>query len=32
MWAWMPASFIIREFWPDINHYLFHGNQPMANH
>jgi hypothetical protein len=26
------AAFIIREFWPDINHYLFHGNQPMANH
>jgi hypothetical protein len=26
------VSFIIREFWPDINHYLFHGNQPMANH
>jgi hypothetical protein len=26
------ASFIIREFWPDINHFLFHGKQPMANH
>lgn len=26
------ASFIIREFWPDINHSLFHGEQPMANH
>jgi hypothetical protein len=26
------ASFIIREFWPDINHYLFHGSVPMANH
>jgi hypothetical protein len=26
------ASFMIREFWPDINHYLFHGNVPMANH
>jgi hypothetical protein len=26
------ASFLIREFWPDINHYLFHGNVPMANH
>jgi hypothetical protein len=26
------AGFIIREFWPDINHFLFHGKQPMANH
>jgi len=26
------ASFIIREFWPDINHWLFHGDKPMANH
>jgi hypothetical protein len=26
------ASFVIREFWPDINHFLFHGDQPMANH
>ena len=26
------ASFIIREFWPDINHWLFHGKQAMANH
>jgi hypothetical protein len=26
------ASFMVREFWPDINHYLFHGKQPMANH
>jgi hypothetical protein len=26
------ASFVIREFWPDINHALFHGKQPMANH
>jgi hypothetical protein len=26
------AAFVIREFWPDINHFLFHGNQPMANH
>jgi hypothetical protein len=26
------ASFIIREFWPDINHALFHGKQQMANH
>jgi hypothetical protein len=26
------ASFMIREFWPDINHSLFHGDKPMANH
>ncbi len=26
------AAFVVREFWPDINHYLFHGNQAMANH
>jgi hypothetical protein len=22
------ASFVVREFWPDINHALFHGSQP----
>jgi hypothetical protein len=26
------ASFMVREFWPDINHILFHGNQPMETH
>jgi hypothetical protein len=26
------AGFVIREFWPDINHALFHGNKAMANH
>jgi hypothetical protein len=26
------AGFVIREFWPDINHALFHGNKPMASH
>ncbi|MGA1981545.1 MAG: hypothetical protein ABSG84_03655 [Acidobacteriaceae bacterium] len=26
------AGSMIREFWPDINHFLFHGNVPMANH
>jgi len=26
------AAFIIREFWPDINHLLFHGDKPMAMH
>jgi hypothetical protein len=26
------ASFVVREFWPDINHFLFHGKKPMANH
>lgn len=24
------ATFVVREFWPDINHWLFHGKQPMA--
>jgi hypothetical protein len=22
------ASFVVKEFWPDINHYLFHGAKP----
>jgi hypothetical protein len=26
------AGFMIREFWPDLNHFLFHGKQPMATH
>ena len=26
------ASFVVRVFWPDINHFLFHGKKPMANH
>jgi hypothetical protein len=26
------ATFIIREFWPDINHSLFHGSTPTASH
>jgi hypothetical protein len=26
------AAFMVREFWPDINHALFHGGKPMANH
>lgn len=26
------ASFMVREFWPDVNHWLFHGKEPMANH
>jgi hypothetical protein len=26
------AAFAVREFWPDINHVLFHGDKPMANH
>jgi hypothetical protein len=26
------AGFMIREFWPDINHDLFHGKVPMATH
>jgi hypothetical protein len=26
------AAFVVREFWPDINHALFHGDKPMANH
>jgi hypothetical protein len=25
------ASFILKEFWPDINHALFHGNPPSAD-
>ena len=24
------ATFVVREFWPDINHWIFHGNIPMA--
>jgi hypothetical protein len=24
------ASFLAKEFWPDINHWLFHGAQPRA--
>jgi hypothetical protein len=24
------ASFMVREFWPDINHFLFHGKTPMS--
>lgn len=24
------ATFVVREFWPDVNHWLFHGKQPMA--
>jgi hypothetical protein len=24
------ASFFAKEFWPDINHWLFHGAQPSA--
>ncbi len=24
------ASFVAREFWPDINHWLFHGAKPTA--
>jgi hypothetical protein len=24
------ASFVVREFWPDINHKLFHGAKPSA--
>ena len=24
------ASFVAREFWPDINHWLFHGAKPSA--
>ncbi|MGD0735296.1 MAG: hypothetical protein ABR976_09125 [Terracidiphilus sp.] len=24
------ASFVVREFWPDINHWLFHGAKPTA--
>jgi hypothetical protein len=26
------AGFVVREFWPDINHFLFHGDKPMATH
>jgi len=26
------ATFIVREFWPDINHFMFHGKKPMATH
>jgi hypothetical protein len=26
------AAFVVREFWPDINHVLFHGDKPMASH
>jgi hypothetical protein len=26
------VGFMLREFWPDINHDLFHGKQPMATH
>jgi hypothetical protein len=26
------AGFVIREFWPEIDHKLFHGSQPMASH
>ena len=26
------VSFMVREFWPDINHFLFHGKTPMAPH
>ena len=26
------AGFVVREFWPDINHFLFHGKEPMATH
>jgi hypothetical protein len=26
------ASFVIREFWPDINHHLLRGKQPAATH
>ncbi len=24
-------TFVFKEFWPDINHKLFHGSKPMAN-
>jgi len=23
------ASFVVKEFWPDINHFLFHGDKPF---
>ena len=26
------GTFVIREFWPDVNHYLFHGNTTMQTH
>lgn len=26
------AAFLVREFWPDINHWLFHGDVPMEAH
>jgi hypothetical protein len=26
------AGFLAREFWPDINYFLFHGKQPMESH
>jgi hypothetical protein len=26
------AGYMVREFWPDINHVLFHGSQPMETH
>jgi hypothetical protein len=26
------GTFIVREFWPDINHFLFHGHTPRAAH
>jgi hypothetical protein len=25
------ASFVVKEFWPDINHWLFHAAKPNAN-
>lgn len=25
------ASFVVKEFWPDINHYLFHGAKPFRD-
>jgi hypothetical protein len=25
------ASFVVKEFWPDINHWLFHAAKPTAN-
>ena len=25
------ASFVVKEFWPDINHWLFHGAKPSAD-
>jgi hypothetical protein len=26
------GTFVVREFWPDINHVLFHGRKPTATH